>query len=86
MPSGSRGVCKAEHERGLLEGPGSGRELVMAATVWPWSGPCLLQASVGPLAGWVGSLLGSLSHDLLRLVASEWFEQELRPHFTDGES
>lgn len=82
MPSGSRGVCKAEHERGLLEGLGWGRELVMAATVWP----CLLQASVGPLAGWVGSLLGSLSHDLLRLVASEWFEQELRPHFTDGES
>lgn len=86
MQSGT-GVCvKAEHERGLLEGPGWGRELVMAATVWPWSVPCLLQASVCPFAGWVGSCWGSLSNDILRLVASEWLEQELWPHFTDGES
>lgn len=79
-------MCKAEHEQGLLEGLGWGRELVMAATVWPWSGPCLLQASVCPLAGGVGRFLGSLSNDILRLVASEWLEQALWSHFTDGES
>lgn len=41
VQSGSRSVCKAEHERGLLEGPGWGRELIM-------SDPGRALASSGP--------------------------------------